>query len=72
MGDIDRCRELLAVQGNDVNATDSSSQHATALHAAAAGGHINVCELLLKNGANVNALQTVSLVEIFMHGTYSS
>ncbi|KAK7484865.1 hypothetical protein BaRGS_00023908 [Batillaria attramentaria] len=40
-------------KGDDVNATDKSGY--TALHYAARSGHIQVCRLLLRHGANVNA-----------------
>lgn len=51
-GDIEEVRHLLHL-GADVNAFDEIGR--TALHYAAAGEHLRVVELLLDNGAQVNA-----------------
>ena len=45
--------ELLISKGADVNATDVNTS--TPLHFAAISGDIEVVQLLLANGANVNA-----------------
>ncbi|KAL6261095.1 hypothetical protein P5V15_008628 [Pogonomyrmex californicus] len=51
-GDIDQIKYFLQ-KGVFVDVLDSAGY--TALHYAARGGHVHVCELLLKNGANVNS-----------------
>jgi len=49
---VEMVRQLLAVPSIDVNARDSDN--ATTLHVAARGGFIDVAELLLQHGADVN------------------
>jgi len=49
---IEMVRHLLAVPGIDVNACDSDN--ATALHIAARGGFVDVTELLIQHGVDVN------------------
>jgi len=51
-GDIEKVRELIA-QHADVNQRDENGQ--TPLHRAVPMGHIDVAELLLNKGANINA-----------------
>ena len=46
--------EYLLKKGTSANAEDSAGY--TALHYGARNGHCKVCQLLLQNGANVNAL----------------
>ena len=52
-GDIEAVKQHLAV-GTDVNATSNSG--VTPLHQAAGGGHKSVCELLIQNGSDINAI----------------
>ncbi|KAK4880760.1 hypothetical protein RN001_008906 [Aquatica leii] len=50
--DLDRVQKLIA-KGTDVDSRDSAGY--TSLHYAARNGCLQVCKLLLKNGANINA-----------------
>jgi len=52
-GDVDRIRDLLALEKALLNETDENLQ--TALHHAVAGGHLDSAELLLEEGADVAA-----------------
>mmetsp|Transcript_108313 Transcript_108313/g.334518 ORF Transcript_108313/g.334518 Transcript_108313/m.334518 type:complete len:178 (-) Transcript_108313:71-604(-) len=52
-GDVAACREALSA-GADVNSKDEGSLCCTALHMAAAGAHIEVCQLLRRAGAIVD------------------
>lgn len=51
-GDLARVEYLLGVKGISPNARDLSGY--VALHYSARGGHIDVCKLLIKCGADVN------------------
>jgi ankyrin repeat protein len=55
-GQIETVRVLIG-QGADVNARSQNQMANCPLHSAAAGRHYLVCELLLANGADVNATQ---------------
>lgn len=52
-GDLDRIEKLLS-QGTSADSRDRSGY--TALHYAARNGHVEACECLLRNGADVNAV----------------
>lgn len=45
--------QALIISSTDINV--NTGQHWTALHEAVSGGNKNVAEVLLENGANVNA-----------------
>jgi ankyrin repeat protein len=51
-GNFENVKRCL-LSGEDVNAVDHSG--CTALHAAAVANHFKIVELLLKNGADINA-----------------
>ncbi|XP_012546881.3 ankyrin repeat domain-containing protein 39 [Bombyx mori] len=56
-GDKDRVQYLIDKANNAkeiVNAPDNSGY--TALHYAARSGHLDICKILLQNGANINAV----------------
>lgn len=53
---VEMVRHLLAVPGIDANACDSDN--ATALHIAARGGFVDITELLLRHGVDVNVGMT--------------
>ncbi|KAL4708155.1 hypothetical protein ACJJTC_009934 [Scirpophaga incertulas] len=55
-GDKDKIQYLLQksmIVSNTVNAPDNSGY--TALHYAARNGHLDICKMLIQNGANINA-----------------
>lgn len=51
--DISRVKDLIN-KNKDVDIEDKSGY--TALHYASRNGHLEMCKLLISNGANVNAL----------------
>lgn len=71
-GDLERVRKLLS-QRTSVDVRDKSGY--TALHYAARGGHLDVCKVLLANGADINAVtksgQATALHRAASAGTYT-
>ena len=57
LGDKEKIKSLIAA-GQDVNT--KSKNGATALHYASSYGHIEIAELLIQNGANVNSLDNTN------------
>jgi ankyrin repeat protein len=53
VGDVARVREILAADANAIHAFDR--HHRTVLHVAVENGHLELVQLLLANGADVNA-----------------
>jgi cytohesin len=67
-GDVARVKALLD-EGTDVNAKNSRMGY-TALHGAARNGHKEVVELLLANGADINARENQSKTPLFLAVEY--
>jgi ankyrin repeat protein len=69
-GQIETTRVLID-QGANVNAVSENEMRNRPLHAAAAGRHFAVCELLIGNGADIDARQSggyTALMEAALHG----
>lgn len=53
-GDVERVIKLINEQRQDVNQIDSAGY--TSLHYAARNGHLKICNILVQNGANIDAI----------------
>ncbi len=64
-GDISKVRKLLSVEGQDPNRV-KNNEGVGPLHAAAAGGHLAVAQLLVVYGADINQRTAYGRTPLFM------